>query len=331
MSHLRMPSIVTTLISATSLVFASPINKDTGAYSFSSDIYGPFEEFQDDVTITIHVIPPTITGLSLDRILILDKEGSIIYSTGSTAHNASRPYDYMVTLPTKDYLSYEGMHCRYEIERSKTGVVSQIDFILYPYSKKHPINPFDYNNSSYNSRQKAFYFKDNGIKFIEEKFSFKDLEDYFLTNSYYKLSLDQFKFDSFLYGNLSYKDAYLVLDDLIPSFLSLSNESNNSSKIPLSLKINENATISLQFKDLLYVEPSSLHMSTRPKSGYVATKYFFLPTNKKEEVSTQSFRFEINELGYNKTYLSWNIEYTNTINLIGDCSNSEYCVVGGSK
>ena len=78
----------------------------------------------------------------------------------------------------------------------------------------------------------------------------------------------------------------------------------------------------------MYVNPTSLEMSLVAKPGFVATPYFYLPKNKCEELLDQTFTIMVEEFGHGKTRFNWDIKYTNNHRLIGDCSNSDYCVVG---
>ena len=49
------------------------------------------------------------------------------------------------------------------------------------------------------------------------------------------------------------------------------------------------------------------------------------------EAKEQIFTVVINKLGITEINIVWNVKLDIDINLIGDCSSSEYCVVGGVK
>lgn len=327
-----MPHIIKLILLQFITLPISPLLASNNIYIVSSGVYGPYKTYCKDVSITLHITPPKTFAEKIisHHFKVVDKNDEILYISKSDSLDGRSESNYLLTLPTNDYLSKDGMHCLYELHSIK-GILVNIDFTIYPYSDTNFIDPFDYNNSAYISNNRSFYFDNNKAVYIEEKFTFSDLVNYFKFDTYYRLSLSQFVFNVELYNSYTYLESYILLENLVPSLSSLTNLEGNNSKIPLSLKIDENFTISLQFKDILYVEPGSLHMSTTPKTGFVKTRYFYLPTNRKEEVLNQTFTFVIKEIGFNKTSLKWDMNLESVINLIGDCSNSEYCVVGGTK
>ena len=98
-------------------------------------------------------------------------------------------------------------------------------------------------------------------------------------------------------------------------------------EIPLGVR-NIFNRVWFSFPSNMYVNPTSLEMSLVAKPGFVATPYFYLPKNKCEELLDQTFTIMVEEFGHGKTRFNWDIKYTNNHRLIGDCSNSDYCVVG---
>ena len=79
----------------------------------------------------------------------------------------------------------------------------------------------------------------------------------------------------------------------------------------------------------MYVHPKTLMMSFISRSGFVKTRYFYMPVNKKEEMLDEVVDITINKCGLTKNNISWHLSYLANQNLIGKCSNSDYCIVEG--
>ena len=72
-----------------------------------------------------------------------------------------------------------------------------------------------------------------------------------------------------------------------------------------------------------------MNMAYLPLSGYVATDNLYFPINQIDSVQGLNVTFTLRDFGNNKTNLSWTSTYYPTSNIIGQCNNSEYCIVGG--
>ncbi len=110
-------------------------------------------------------------------------------------------------------------------------------------------------------------------------------------------------------------------------------DEDNEVKIPIKVKESRTTTKTLTFADTFYVEPSTLKMSLTPKIGYVETKYFYFPINHLDDVLNQKFIFKINQLGTmsSRMNITFECSFNTDVHLIGDCNNSEYCLIGGIR
>lgn len=96
---------------------------------------------------------------------------------------------------------------------------------------------------------------------------------------------------------------------------------------PLDIK-KDDTTCYFEFKNL-YVDPSTLLVSLSPLSGYVPTRKLFFPLDKYNFITPFQFEIIINGLGLAKSNISLVVDYYPTGNFIGDCSNSDFCLIGG--
>ena len=79
-------------------------------------------------------------------------------------------------------------------------------------------------------------------------------------------------------------------------------------------------------KNTFYVHPRTLKMSSTKKSGYVATKHIFFPRNEMHNQQLYESRIVLVDFGIDKDSLFYDFEIRAQKNILGDCSNSKYCV-----
>lgn len=161
-----------------------------------------------------------------------------------------------------------------------------------------------------------------------EIYNFSNLSHIVEIDYYHHLDISSLNFVYKGYKAFSYEEAYLTFNDehnLYP----LIKEDNNKKVISLKL-IQTETEISFAFNDL-YVNKATLEMSSVPREEYLKTNYFYFPKNKLN--SLQGLSFDINVRGMGSYPLSFNYSFIINIDalLIGPCSLSEYCVVGGVK
>ena len=158
---------------------------------------------------------------------------------------------------------------------------------------------------------------------------FNKFIDYFNVNSYHRLSLTDFILTYTCDVPTTTGNAYLTFKDYNHVFKDLDDGGEVPEvRIPLTMTYKKNKGVLFAFPSKMYVNPSSLDMSLNIKPGYKETRYFYLPINRRKDLLDQKFTLEVNNFGLNETSFSWDIYYTNNRDLIGDCSNSDYCVVG---
>ena len=82
-------------------------------------------------------------------------------------------------------------------------------------------------------------------------------------------------------------------------------------------------------KNRLFVNRSNLESSSYYIPGYVESENLFFPVNSKEKFLGSNIELVVNDFGYNKFNLVFDLKYDKAQNLIGNCINSDYCVVEG--
>lgn len=308
---------------------------------FNSVEQGPFQE-GDRIELTFSVI---CTEYAIENISV-----GIIGCDGSNKEWVNKD-TYMVKSRTFD-LDYNvrehvnllltgkcatAAHTHYRLclidEDDGQAFGESVFFDLYIRPKNYDrktINPTYYQNSRYELPKDCFRIVNNKVFYSGEYFEFENFYDFFLIDEYYRLKMDQYKCYSHLEESFSWIDAYIELVNPQPCFNYLC-DSDGKISFPIVLINHDNQYFSLDFANYLYVNPNNYEMSLKPKIGFRQTKYFYLPINCQEQVKKQEFLITITGIGYWKTNMSWSSYVPVDVNLIGDCSNSKYCVVGGQS
>lgn len=294
----------------------------------TTDTFGPFEKRQEDVDIDFHIIfcnQDVMTGI-YEQLIVGTPERPNASVARKKSHSVSNLQEYVVTftLPLSYYFDEDGISVTFRILNSESVMYSKT-VELYP-PGNDVISPFDYVTTRFVSKPLVARFNQTKAVYSGDKLLFKNYTPYFTNDVYHRLRLDQFTFtldtldDSFSHGESSM--TILSKNELFPKYpigIVYTKLTKNGSKIDIS------------FQNILYVEPKQLTMSFVPLPGYKSTKYFYLPVNKMDEIYGMELAFEIKNIGYNKTTIRWNMTYEPTTHKVGNCYDSEYCVVGGVK
>ncbi len=204
--------------------------------------------------------------------------------------------------------------------------LQSFSFNIYP-SQPERINPKNYINDYY-SVSDIIVDPDNFRTSTSEKYKFDSLLDYFNVDNYYRLRLDDMYITYESIKECPTGLAHLHFVDYLKMFPYLDNENDVPEfDIPLTA-VQSNNQVSFSFPSKMYVKPESLEMSLIARPGFVETKYFYLPVNHCRDLLDQTFTLVADSFGHNKNSFSWDIRYINNRGLLGDCSNSDYCVVG---
>ena len=161
---------------------------------------------------------------------------------------------------------------------------------------------------------------------IEERFNFSNFTHLLDLETYYRLDLSSISFFYDCYKKFeadSISLSFIDIDNLFPYI----EEINGIKSVPLYIK-EDNKEISFVFKNL-YVIKNTLEMSVINRDGFIPTNYFYLPKNKINKL--QGFKFIINMVNGGVSNISFDYEVEIGIShlLLGPCSDSMYCVVGG--
>jgi len=306
---------------------AGPINK----YQFSSPIYGPFKQHNDNPNLQVNINSTSLIAQEVYLLFkIVDDNNTVVSQSKSTSTIISKYHNgnVNINLLTKAYLDENGMNVLfYLIDSNNSNILLSSSFEVFPI-KSNTYNPIEYSQSHIFEYSTSFKFANSGVITYQEKYIFNDFFDYFLIDTYYRLLINQYCFSYQYINDLTYRKAYLILPDSFNDFCYIETDDYGQIIVPLSL-IKEGETYSLSFPSLMYVNPNTLEMSITKISGFSITSYFYLPINHLKDLSQSNFTFVIEGLGYSQSNFVWTVSYLVYQGLIGPCENSNYCVIGG--
>ena len=162
-----------------------------------------------------------------------------------------------------------------------------------------------------------------------ETYNFTDNSVVFLNDNYYEISLEGQKILYNFYKEFTYTSASLIFSDIDNLFKDINVLPGKKITVPLTI-VQNNKELTFKFQNTFYVNPHTLHMSSKRKMGYVKTSRLYLPINKKEEIEGMKFQIVIKDAGCNKSTITLDVSYYSTRNLFGYCENSDYCITGGN-
>lgn len=171
------------------------------------------------------------------------------------------------------------------------------------------------------------YTKMNGWRIINEQFEFSGFDDLYIPDYYHKLDLSDFSFTrDILYDSDFAFDATLIVSNVDGVFNDIGGPTSLVS-IPLKAVKDDKNKFHLEPSINLYVDSKTLKMSDKNKEGYIKTKHLYFPINKMNEQDKYDLLIKINKLGFNYYSLTHQFSLNALINNIGDCHNSEYCIM----
>ncbi len=289
---------------------------------------GPFEKGCDDYVLSGQVTAKKTFVSVVEKMTVTTMDGQLIKTEKTKYHTIVKGDSYALTftLPFKSSLSERGLTFKIEFIEGNDELIQTFSFNLKPIIRK-TITAKDYINDYY-VIEDIVVDPDNYSRVKDEKFKFDQALDYFNSDTYYRLSLEDVLITYECGLPFPGCIAHLHFVDYLKSFPYLDSENEVPTfDIPLRA-ITKNNRISFAFPQVMYVKPATLEMSLEARPGFVSTSYFYLPKNRCEEILDQVFSVDVKEFGHGKTSFTWDMRYLNNQRLIGDCSNSDYCVIG---
>ncbi len=286
---------------------------------------GPFEAYCDDYELKGSYRSTVFFGKIVERVRVgvIDKEKTYSHFNGERTISKNVVYDVSFNLPFHSMLTDKGLEIIVDFLNTSNTVLHSFTFRIKPCSKNR-IYPKDYLNTYYSVSD--VYVDPDNYQSLSEKYTFNGFIDYFNNDYYYRLNLDSIYLtyvSNFPFNDI---DCDLLYEDYEKAFPYLDND-DDEVHLPMTT-YHEGDIVKFKMKNSLFVNKKTLEMHFNYQDGLVSTNYFYLPVNKIDKILDSTFTLSVNDFGYNKTYFTWNIRYITNKSLIGNCSSSDYCVVG---
>ncbi|MBO7614347.1 MAG: hypothetical protein J6T15_01400 [Bacilli bacterium] len=320
-----MHKLLATSLLAVALMNSS-VNNSASVKMVSTEMIGPFKEFDNDTTIKFsYRLGSTLSSIH-EELYCYDATTGKSYSRSSKATHSAGTGTTTVQFPVSlsKYFSSNGLRFRFTIYNGST-VISTSEVSIYPMEQK-TINVTGDKIKSVVSKDVAFKIDNNKIVTYHDDFNFIGFKDYIDADNYHSLDL---RGNTFLYNNsnLNYSSASLEIADSNKVFKYLSHDSNGRVHINLAVT-NDNEKKGLKVSDTYYVNPITLDIANYKMPDSIKSNSFYFPINKKKAFLGASFNITLADCGLNKYNLNFPITYDIYRNLVGNCYDSDYCVKG---
>jgi hypothetical protein len=167
---------------------------------------------------------------------------------------------------------------------------------------------------------------DLSFETVRITYNFEGFDDYYGPDYFNKLNLNDYhiridqKYHPFLDSTIT-----LVIKTEDNIFKDCGGM-NNGGVFNLRL-VEKDDYYTFELANTYYVNPVTHLMSSEPKNGYVQTNNIFFPINDIKNQDKYEAYFAMRNFGIDKDYLIHKFGICAANNLMGDCFNSQYCVV----
>lgn len=326
---LAIPGLLLLGINLAAFDIATPLIEDV---EYTSDLYGPF--FYGETERTLH-IEYTYHGNYIleayEEVLIEYHDNftdNYVFDYKSKTHSLikNKTYSYNFTFSPTSCINYTfGATFEFRVINLNTNEKISLQRHFVEFSS---ITSYSAMDIAENPIISPFYsaFVLGVLKGSKQQFDFS--ETTFMCKDSPNLYLDVSSV-SFLENStkeLSFTSCFAKIANRNDVFVNIEKQ-GDFVFLPLDIK-KDGKTCYFEFKDL-YVDPSTLLVSLNPISGYVPTRKLYFPLDKYQLITPFQFEIMINGLGVAKSNVSIVVDYYPTGNFIGDCSNSDFCLIGG--
>ncbi|MCR5308764.1 MAG: hypothetical protein K6E21_01465 [Bacilli bacterium] len=301
------------------------VQEENSVMSVDSDVIGPFKAFQDDETISFSYSLRYIPNSVYEELKISNAKTGRGFSLETKASHAlsGKKGEVMFNLPLRNFFGKDGFRLSFSIYID--GVLSNTSHAyIYPIDSR-TVNVTKDKIDGLVSSNVSFQFVGKKVVSFYDNFNFIGFKDYIDAENYSFIDL---KSNTFLYNNtLEYSSAELYIYDPEKKFQYLKHDRGNNVIFPLTLN-NE-----LEIKNFVlgrnyYVNPYNLQTLTIKSLDTIQTNLIYLPINSKSSFLGSNMKIVLNDCGLNKYKLIFDITYDVSRNLVGNCSDSDYCVKG---
>lgn len=307
------------------------------AVSYGMEIIGPF--YKDDGARTISL---SYTYNSSDFILEarekvyvykgeqIDGNKSTIYSSPLHTLVEDNSYSYSFSFyPTKYFDDIRGAYFTFEIIDSKNSEVIHTKTVHLFLAYEDEVNEGLLDGATYKLGSTYTTLGFGRLISLEEIFDFSEFSFTIDNSPIGVIDTSNFKFTYRCIFPLNYEHCFVTLTTNTHMFPEIGGGGTGLIEFPCNL-IQNSTEVTLDFS-CNYVNPKTLYMSNYPKDGYVPSKNIYIPYEYFSELESIHMNVTLLSVGVHRTTFRFESVYYPTNNLIGECHNSDYCIVGNAS
>lgn len=297
---------------------------------FECPIYGPFQVGDPDFNATFTYRADIDNQQILERLRVFTANGELLNAqtnlTKSYKDNALEEATFLV--PIRTCLSIKGITLKFEIlAKSNRAILKTYSTTIYPLTI--PNNNYQYyKNNVYETLPIGFYGDGQSMKSIKETIDFTRLGDYLESDYYYRLDINEKRFNYNSTFPLTYKSLNLRFEDHESLFPYYTHDVNGNVIIPLSATSSK-SRVTLKYNHNFYINKRTLETGDIYRDGFIFSPSFYLPINGKERFDNKILYLDFVEFSKSKITMSYPLRYISGKALVGTAPEGEYYISGG--
>lgn len=323
--------LILSAVMLSGMSFIDDMDEEETMYTMqSSELFGPIYEGSTSYNGSIYFTPTKAEHINIrcDIEIYMYDDGDEIYGheifyKRFTTQRGKNIVTYSLSFPG-GFSSPKNFH--FFIATNYGDYISEYHCKIHPCPIKYKITENNKNNVVFDKYTAKVGKNGN----ISETYDYSNVLPYFTNDRYYRLMVNSMMIKYTSSNKYSYGSAYLYFDDPDNIFPHLEENVNRKKHIELKCEMVGNY-ITFAYKNMMYVNPKNMQMSMTQKPGFLTCKYFYLPLGQEERFDGYIFTLTIHSSGVSKIELSYDIVFNTGYSLVGDCIDSDYCVVGGVR
>lgn len=165
----------------------------------------------------------------------------------------------------------------------------------------------------------------------QESYNFKDTNEFLSLDAQSRIDLSELSFTYTPSNYYSVKEAFLEIIDYQNIYPNLTKvDGDKTIRIPLTA-VNVNSNVRFELNNTMYVNQSSLDMSSTPREGYIETSSLYVPFAKQMKMCDNEVKVVLHESGFDLAEITIPMTFVIDRNTFGFCSDSDYCIHGGVR
>lgn len=295
--------------------------------TINSDVIGPFETFQENVSIAFrYSLSIQTENVSEEMKTFNPKSGRQYTKERKMAHLVPGPTKKLTVyfeLDLHEFFGNDGLTIEFSLLRDGSSFASK-KATIYP-AEKSSIYVSKDKIERFQSKDVAFKIEDGSVKMLSDDFNFVGFKDYVDADYYYALDLKE---NCFLYNleTLNYKSANLSFYDENNVFKYLP---HIGTRVDIDLLIaDDGVRKGFTYKKVFYVNRLTLEIANYKMPNFIETNMLYLPVNRKNDLIGTQMQIILHSCGLSKNEIIFDIKYDVFRELIGNCSTSDYCIRG---